>query len=216
MAKVIRRGSNPVVDTSSEYAQIFGYNSILKRMIDTCVDVVVTNVSADGRYVDVKQFAGERKENGEDVPLLEYSNIPVVQFSCSSGSIKFKVVVGDIGVIFARKFNIDMPNPSGNVPNRSALKSGRLFSFSQGFFLPLSFCGNTQFDFELKSGESSVIINQGNVEVSVTGKATVNATQVFLGGEEGALPIARHNDGVYNGNTFVGNIRATSTVSKSL
>lgn len=225
---VLRRSTNPAVDTSPEYAQLFSAMSMFQKFIDTVADVVVTDVSEDGKYVKCKQVAYTRMENGTDLPQLEYSNIPVVQMNSSGAIVKFKVNIGDIGIIFARKFDIDMPEKSDAGVSPKPQKSGRIMSFSQGFFVPLSFSGNSEVDFHLQSGDCSVKINEGNIEVSVTGNATVNAarvdlnaTQVFLGGEQSeagevAKPIARHGDNVVMGTTVVGTIQSSSEVVKSL
>lgn len=229
-SNIIRSGINPAVEISGDYAQLFGAMSMLKKFIDMCADVVVISVSEDGRYVNCRQLAGERMENGDPLPCLEYNNIPIVQIGCSSGSVQFKISAGDVGVIFARKFDVNMPYSSEVVPERLDLKSGRIFSFSQGFFFPVRFIGSGQVDFLLQSGSSSVKIDKDNIEVQVNGQANIQAstatiqaqktvlqsTQVFLGGEDGALPVARHGDVVKNGSVVVGTIEATSTVSKTL
>lgn len=221
-SNIVRRGINPAVETSGEYAQLFSAMSMFKKFVDTCADVVVTAVSSDGKYVTCKQIAGERMENGNDLPQLEYANIPIAQIKCSCGYANFRISVGDIGIIFARKFDISMPEQQSTPPERTQVKSGRIMSFSQGFFMPLSFSGSAQFDFHLQSGDSYVKIDSGNIEVSVSGNANIKATnvvleanQVSLGGSDG-IAIARHGDSVVSGGSVVGTIVATSTVSKSL
>lgn len=219
---VLRRRTNPATETSSEYAQMFSSMSMFNKFIDTVTDVVVTSVSDDGKRVSCRQIAHERMENGKDLPPLEYENIPIVQINCSGAIVKFKISVGDIGIIFARKFDIDMPAPESD-GSPQVLKSGRIMSFSQGFFLPLSFVGNGEVDFSLQSGDCSVKIDSGDIEVTVTGNANVtantvslNAPQVFLGGVEGAIPVARHGDNVVSAGTVIGTIQASTEVVKSL
>lgn len=148
---------------------------------------------------------------------MEYKGIPIVQIGCSNGNVRFKVNVGDIGIIFARKFDINMPDGISGTGEREQLKSGRLMSFVQGFFFPISFLGSAEVDFHLQSGNSYVKIDSGNLEVSVTGNvnvnatgnATINATQIYLGGE-GGQAVARVGDNVVAGTTVIGQIGAGS------
>ena len=111
-SNIIRSGVNPAVEISNDYAQLFGAMSMLKKFIDMCADVVVVSVSEDGRYVNCRQLAGERMENGNPLPCLEYNNIPIVQIGCSSGSVQFKISAGDVGVIFARNHSSEIGKSS--------------------------------------------------------------------------------------------------------
>lgn len=193
--KIERIGLNSAIILDREYGQITSQMRMFDMFLDTVTDVVVTSVSDDGKRVDCKSIAFMRKENADDLPQTEYTEIPICSFSCSAGKMRFKVSVGDVGVLIARKYDIDMPESSDNSPK--PLNTGRLVSFSQGFFIPISFCGNPAVDFELTSGDVSVTVNEGIVNVNAT---TVNivADAVNLGAV-GGKKIALDGDSVVNG-----------------
>lgn len=223
MEEIYRRSTNPETQTNSEYALLFNFMSFLKKFVDTVVDVVITDISEDGKYVDCKSIPAERTENGSDLPQQIFNNIPVCSFLCAAGSLRFRVGIGDCGILIARKYDIPMPDPLEGVPQRTQIESGRLMSFAQGFFIPISFCGNPEVDFELQSGSTSVKIDTNGLNVIVNGDATVKATkaviessEVFLGGESGALAVARNGDSVVSGGSVIGTIQSSSEVVKSL
>ena len=202
--KIERIGLNSSIILDREYGQITSQMRMFDMFLDTVTDVVVTSVSDDGKRVDCKSIAFMRKENAEDLPQTEYTEIPICSFSCSSGKMRFKVSVGDVGVLIARKYDIEMPESSDN--SAKPLNTGRLVSFSQGFFIPISFCGNPAVDFELTSGTVSMTISGGVVNLI--------ADTINLGGTGGAkvATVGKKvtNNGQPNG-TVVGYIAEGST-----
>lgn len=204
--KIERIGLNSSIILEKEYGQITSQMRMFEMFLDTCTDVVVTSVSEDGKRIDCKSIAYKRKENAEDLPQSEYTEIPICSFSCSAGKMRFKVSVGDVGILIARKYDIEMPDTGDNSPK--LLESGRLVSFSQGFFIPISFCGNPELDFELTSGDVSVTVSEGIVNVNAT---TINlvADMVNLG-EIGGKKVALDGDSVVGGKVVASSTKVTA------
>lgn len=203
----------------------------LTNYLCTCIPVEVDSISettAEGQqFVNVKPVLRNRMMNGQFLPITQntvYYNIPMMTLFGNQCEISFQVSAGDKGLLIAAKHDISQykeTQQTADIPTK------RMFSFSDGFFLPLDF-QNKQEGVIVRNGETvlnllpeSITMTTKTVQVNAE-TATVTAQAVNLGGE-GGQGIARLGDTVSvdvtsgsSAGTWSGTITSASSVSKSI
>lgn len=201
-----------------------GYNALvqmiesyLKKYVGTVLPMQV--VSYKNGFVSLKPVLGMKSPDGEDVAITDKDiiyNIPVVKLKANGWNMDFSCSQGDFGILIVSKYDITNYKENGDHAIKSVY-SPRMYSLSDGFFLPLDFNTTNEQGFVISKGntslqftENSATITATTVNVSAT-TANIDADSVNLGGE-GGLGVARIGDSV---NLNTGKIVSGSTKVKA-
>lgn len=199
----------------------------LSDYLFTCTFVKVVSVGENSRLVNVQPVIQNINTAGEIIPITDGDtifNIPMMTMYGDNCEISINAAVGDYGLLIACRQDI---SKFKQTMQPSEIGSRRMFSFSDGVFIPLSF-NNRQAGVIVRNGESvlnilpeSITMTTKTVTVNAD-SATVNASSVALGGSGGAA-IARIGDSVEvnvtsgsSAGTWSGTITSGSGVSTSI
>lgn len=201
-----------------------GYNALL-QMIETylqkyvCTAQPMQVVNYQDGFVSLKPVLGMKMINGQNIPITDEDilyNVPVIKLKANGWKMDFSCSQGDFGLLIASKYDITSYKENGSHAIKPVY-SPRMFSFSDGFFLPLDFNTANEQGFVISKGdtslqftENSATITATTVNVSAT-TANIDADSVNLGGE-GGLGVARIGDSV---NLNTGKIVSGSTKVKA-
>lgn len=181
----------------------------------TCEPVIVD--SYENGFVSLKPVLIRTNSTGQEIEITDNDiiyNVPVMKFGSNGWKINFKAKKGDLGLLIASKYDISKYKKE----HKSAVVgSRRMFSVSDGFYLPMDWNEEDQDGLVISDGktsltlkENSVTIDGETVNVSAT-TANIKATSVNLGGESG-LGVARIGDTV---NLETGIIETGSAIVKA-
>ncbi|MCH5202385.1 MAG: hypothetical protein J1F17_04175 [Oscillospiraceae bacterium] len=213
---------------SNDFAAI---QEIIKQYLNdylfTCTFVKVVGVGENSQFVNVQPVIQNVATNGEIIPLSDGDiiyNVPMLTMYGDNCEISLNAAIGDLGLIIACRQDI---SKFKQTKQAASIGSRRMFSFSDGVYLPLSFNAR-QPGVIVKNGDSvlhilpeSITMTTKTVTVN-SDTATVNAGTVNLGGE-GGKGIARIDDTVEvnvtsgsSAGTWTGKITSGSGVSSSI
>ena len=173
--------------------------SYLGLYVMTCIPVEV--VSFENGFACVKPVLIRTNSTGQEIEITDNDNIfniPVMKLSANGWKLNFNVKEGDFGLLICSKY--DTSNFKKNHES-SVVKSRRMFSVSDGFFLPLDWDDKNENGFIIEKDDTSLILNENGVTIKGTTvnveatNANINAESVNLGGENG-LGVARIGDEV--------------------
>lgn len=152
-------------------------------------------VSVNGSFANVRPVIAHFDTNGTPITITDKDiipNIPIVQPFTANGRLQLKVAPGDKGLLFGGNWDISKYKQSHSA---TTVGSGRQFSWSDGFFMPVDFqslpdgvllqSGASKVD--IKDNEISVTTSTlkitGNVEITgnVTATGDVTATGEVTG-----------------------------------
>lgn len=147
----------------------------LRGFVGTCIPVTVVSIpEGKNNYVNVQPVLQNITTTGDVLPTENavYYNIPMMTLQGGVCQIEFPPVVGDYGLLVASKFDISQYK---NNHAESPVGSDRTFSFSDGFYLPLSFNPKSEGVY-IKNAETIVQILPDSVNVTTT-KVIVNSAE---------------------------------------
>lgn len=180
--------------------------------------IPVEVVSFEKGFACVKPILIRTNSTGEEIEITEKDNvfnIPVMKLSANGWKLRFNVKEGDFGLLICSKY--DTSNFKKN-HNESVVNSRRMFSISDGFFLPLDWDDKNENGFVIEKDDTSLILNENGVTIKGTTvnveatTANIKASSVNLGGESGS-GVARIGDEV---DLNTGIIRTGSSLVKAL
>lgn len=173
--------------------------SFLSLYVMTCQPVKVIS-SKDG-FVNLQPVLRKTTTTGENIPITDNDiiyNVPLLKFSANGWKINFKANAGDLGLLICSKYDISNYKKDHK---ESQVGSARVFSLSDGFYLPLDWNISDDEGFVISKDNtiltlttSGVKIQGGTVDIEAL-TANVNASSVNLGGS-GGLGVARIGDSV--------------------
>lgn len=219
---------NPAaVETESAAAEETFINYAFTRL-DTIMPVKVFSlIEGNSAFVNVipvqltQTTGGEQLPNGADDVIC---NVPVMMLYGKNCRITFEIQVGDYGLLLAAKRDIS----SYKISHEETIPpTRRIFSFSDGFFVPLDF-KNVGNGVIVQNNQSKITISDGAITVDANGTLTINCTDATLNatgpvnikgssvnlGNEGGQPVARVGDSVVVGG-ISGTITSGSEIVKS-
>ena len=163
-------------------------------------------VSTDGKFATVRPLLAHYDTTGKPIPINDDAhipNIPVVQPFGKNGQFQFNPAPGDQGLLIA--CNWDTTNYK-KTSSASMVGSGRQFSWSDGFFLPVSF-QNSPAGALIKNGDSEIALDKNAIDVK-TNTLNVDANTEHTG------DITITGDVTITGNiTVTGEITATQDIT---
>ena len=193
--------------------------SFLSLYVMTCQPVKVVS-SKDG-FVNLQPVLRKTTTTGENIPITDNDiiyNVPLLKFSANGWKINFTAKAGDLGLLICSKYDISNYK---NAHKESQVGSSRVFSLSDGFYLPLDWNVVDEEGFVISKDNtvltlttSGVKIQGGTVEVEAM-TANINATTINLGGM-GGKAIALDGDDVMAGTTVIGKVKASSITTKAV
>lgn len=173
--------------------------SFLSLYVMTCQPVKVVS-SKDG-FVNLQPVLRKTTTTGENIPITDNDiiyNVPLLKFSANGWKINFKANAGDLGLLICSKYDISNYKKEHK---ESQVGSARVFSLSDGFYLPLDWNVMDDEGFVISKDNTSltlttsgVKIQGGTVDIEAL-TANVNASSVNLGGS-GGMGVARIGDSV--------------------
>lgn len=196
-------------------ALIYIINSVIKK-VNTADLVRVLSVNTENKTISVIPIIKDANAEGEVIEPTPIFGIRYFQWQFGQNAIIGTPEVGDIGLIVTCKKDISSPD-SGVIQTyreycpADSIYIGGIFGLNQE---PTQFIEFTANGINITSPKD-ITVTCDKANVIATTSATITAPAVNLGGA-GGKAIARHGDQVKSGNTVVGTIVATTTISKSL
>lgn len=155
-------------------------------------------VTVNGSFANVRPVIAHFDTDGNPITITDNDiipNVPIVQPFTSNGRLQLKVAPGDKGLLFGGNWDISKYKQSHSA---TTVASGRQFSWSDGFFMPVDFQSLPD-GVLLQSGASKVDIVDGeinittttlkiNANVEITGNVTATGTIEGMGIKDTTLP----------------------------
>lgn len=195
----------------SALMQIF--ETYLGLYVMTCIPVTVNNYN-DG-FVDVKPVLKKTTVNGQTIDITDDDiiyNVPLMKIKANGWKLNFNAKKGDLGLLVASKYDISNFKKEHK---EAIINSRRMFSLSDGFYLPLDWDTSNESGFVISKGNTELTLTENDVTVKGTTVniqadiANIDAVSVNLGTGVGA-GVARIGDEVdlqtgkiITGSTFV-------------
>lgn len=156
-----------------------GFEQIVRNYLRRCVCTVsvveVHSVSQeDARFVNVRPVLKQVTTAGMELSVTDdcvIYGIPVMMMFGGGCQVSFKISPGDKGILLAAKQDVSEYKKAKAV---SKIASPRLFSDSDGFFIP----------FDFNEVESGIILKNKETVVNVLdGTVTITGTNISITGE---------------------------------
>lgn len=155
-------------------------------------------VSVNGSFANLRPVIAHFDTDGKPITITDNDiipNVPIVQPFTANGRIQLKVAPGDKGLLFGGNFDISKYKQSHSA---TTVGSGRQFSWSDGFFMPVDFQSLPD-GVLLQSGASKVDIQDSEIsitttklkitaDVEITGNVTATGTLEANGITDTTLP----------------------------
>jgi len=147
--------------------------NFLKTWLFTAIPVQV--VAVNNNKVDLKPVLEQLDTSGKAIDITNddiIANIPIMMLFGGQCQISFKPAINDFGLLIACKS--DMTN---FIANRSVseVASNRLFSLSNGFYLPLDF-QNVDDEVLIKNSNSTITLTSTAINISnSTGEINIDS-----------------------------------------
>lgn len=147
----------------------------LRRSVCTVSVVEVHSVpEEDSRFVNVRPVLKQVTTAGDEVPVTDDSilyDIPVMMMFGGGCQVSFKMSPGDKGLLLVAKNDVSEYKKTKAV---SKIASPRLFSNSDGFFIP----------FDFNEVDSGILLKNRETVINVLdGTVTVTGTNISITGE---------------------------------
>lgn len=181
----------------SALMQIF--ETYLGLYVMTCIPVTVNNYN-DG-FVDVKPVLKKTTVNGQTIDITDDDiiyNVPLMKIKANGWKLNFNAKKGDLGLLIASKYDISNFKKEHK---EAIINSRRMFSLSDGFYLPLDWDTSNESGFVISKGNTELTLKENDVTVKGTTVniqadiANIDAVSVNLGTGVGA-GVARIGDEV--------------------
>jgi hypothetical protein len=154
--------------------------------------------SVNGSFANLRPVIAHFDTDGKPITITDNDiipNVPIVQPFTANGRIQLKVAPGDKGLLFGGNFDISKYKQSHSA---TTVGSGRQFSWSDGFFMPVDF-QSLPAGVLLQSGASKVDIQDSEIsitttklkitaDVEITGNVTATGTLEANGITDTTLP----------------------------
>lgn len=154
--------------------------------------------SVNGSFANLRPVIAHFDTDGKPITITDNDiipNVPIVQPFTANGRIQLKVAPGDKGLLFGGNFDISKYKQSHSA---TTVGSGRQFSWSDGFFMPVDFQSLPD-GVLLQSGASKVDIQDSEIsitttklkitaDVEITGNVTATGTLEANGITDTTLP----------------------------
>lgn len=155
------------------------FHTLLKNYfmdyVDTVQPVEVVGVNENGS-VNVKPLLQNTTTSGQVLDITDEDiiyNIPVMMLTGNNCSILFDVAIGNKGLLLACQFDISNFKETGQA---STKKTNRTYSFSDGFYLPLTLLNSVPEALTLTYGNNYISIKNDKIsikgDIEVDGKIT--------------------------------------------
>lgn len=136
-------------------------------------------VSVNGSFANLRPVIAHFDTDGNPITITDKDiipNVPIVQPFTANGRIQLKVAPGDKGLLFGGNFDISKYKQSHSA---TTVGSGRQFSWSDGFFMPVDFQSLPD-GVLLQSGASKVDIKDNEISITTT-KLKITADVEIIG-----------------------------------
>jgi hypothetical protein len=161
----------------------------LRNYVNTVQPVEVSGVNDDGT-VNVKSLLRSKTTNGQTLEPSVIYNIPVLSLQGNNCSLMFDVSEGNQGILIAGQFDITEYKKSKTVSDKP---TSRTYSYSDGFYLPMTLTGKQENKITISYGESSITLTDSGIDITA-GTANITADTVNIAG--GVNGVARVGDKV--------------------
>lgn len=172
---------------------VAGFMNLMERYLRSYVNTVqpveITAINGDGT-VNVKPLLQNKTTNGDVLHPVEIYNIPILSLKGNNCSLVFDVAVGNQGLLIAGQYDITDYKKTKAV---SGKPTNRTYSYSDGFYLPMTLTDKQDNKMTINYGNSSITLKDSQVDISTT-TANINADTVNLAG--GGSGVARIGDKV--------------------
>lgn len=172
---------------------VAGFMNLMERYLRSYVNTVqpveITAINGDGT-INVKPLLQNKTTNGDVLQPVEIYNIPVLTLKGNNCSLVFDVAVGNQGLLIAGQYDITDYKKTKAV---SGKPTNRTYSYSDGFYLPMTLTDKQDNKITINYGNSSITLRDSQVDISTT-TANINADTVNLAG--GGSGVARIGDKV--------------------
>ena len=165
----------------------------LRNYVNTVQPVEIVQVNEDGS-VNVKPLLKNKTTNGQVLEITDDDiiyNIPVMMLFGENCSLTFNVGIGNQGLLIACQY--DITNYKAN-KQASEKPTNRTYSYSDGFYLPLTILNSVPESLTLTYGEKSITIN--NEKISIIGDVEVKGKITATGDvKAGDISLQEHTHG---------------------
>lgn len=135
-------------------------------------------VSVMGRFANVRPLIAHYDTNGNQIPITDNDiipNVPICQPFGANGRFQFQVAPGDQGLLIACNWDTSKYKVAHGL---APVGSGRMFNWSDGFFIPLDF--QDMPDGLLIDNGSSIAVKPDGI-TAITPTFTINGNVVIDG-----------------------------------
>lgn len=169
----------------------------LRNYVNTVQPVEVTGVNDDGT-VNVKSLLRSKTTNGQTLEPSVIYNIPVLSLKGNNCSLMFDVSEGNQGILIAGQYDITEYKKNKSVSDKP---TSRTYSYSDGFYLPMTLTDKQDNKITITYGGSSIEVADSGITINgsssvdiTTTTANITADTVNLAG--GGNGVARVGDKV--------------------
>ena len=162
----------------------------LRNYVNTVQPVEIKEVNSDGS-VNVKPLIYSKTTNGTKIEPAVIYNIPVLSLTGNSCSLTFDVSAGNQGLLIAGQYDI---TDYKKTKTGSGKPTNRTYSYSDGFYLPMTLTGSVGNKITLTYGGSSIEVADSGV--TINGSSTVDITTSTANITADAVNLAGGGNGV--------------------
>ena len=172
----------PIGINPADMSTPFGiFDLMLRQYFNSRLAVMqpVEIVSVNGTFASVRPVLAQFDTNGKKINITDKDiipNVPIVQPFATGGTVRIKVGPGDKGLLFAGNFDTSNYKQSHA---STTVGSGRQFSWSDGFFMPVDFQSLPE-GVLIQSGASEIKAKDGEVSIT-TSKLKITADVEITG-----------------------------------
>ena len=156
-------------------------SKFIKGYVNTVQPVEITAVNDDGT-VNVKPLLVNKSTSGKVLEITEddyINNIPVLMLYGNNIELSFGVSVGNQGLLIAGQYDITNYKKTKSVSEKTLTRN---YSYSDGFYLPMTLTGKNGQVIKLKVGSSSITIKNDGVDIvgdtNITGNVNITGSVV--------------------------------------
>lgn len=170
-------------------------------------------VSVSGKFANVKPLIAKYDTLGKQIPITDADiipNVPICQPYGANGRFQFQVAPGDQGLLIACNWDASKYKAAHTI---APVGSGRMFNWSDGFFIPLDF-QDVPDGLLIDNGSSIAVKPDGitattptftiNGDVVITGNITCSGDASVSGEVMGNnIKLSTHTHGTPSANSIV-------------
>lgn len=141
----------------------------LRSYVNTIQPVEITALNDDGT-VNVKPLLQNKTTGGKVLQPAEIYNIPVLSLKGNNCSLIFDVAVGNQGLLMAGQYDITEYKKNKTL---SGKPTNRTYSYSDGFYLPMTLTDKQENKITITYGNSSITLKDDEVDVVNGGSSVI-------------------------------------------